>query len=336
MSTVLDTDIFLVQRGATLYQVAAVDLKDVPAPTDILMAQRGASQFQVPYSRLEQVDDADLLLVQRGTTQHRVSGIDLKEYLTSPGGDLWTPADVSPTFWVDASYAASIYVVGDRISQWDSRGKQAVNAVQATVSSQPVYVPAGLNGLGLVSLSGNSGNMVATGISWKPRSAALYFVWLCRYSLSGNPFIPAPILATADNRGQPYDRHSTLVNWDNNSAAGAVDPFPQDMSWCLVSTGADGVTSSAFEFLNGVARPLGVAVRTRGLAVPTAPVQLGRRADGATRFDGDLAEALVIEVPDAVVDPALAATCEGYLAHKWGLVSLLPLGHPYRFAPPTK
>jgi hypothetical protein len=49
-------------------------------------------------------------------------------------------------------------------------------------------------------------------------------------------------------------------------------------------------------------------------------------------FIGDIAEVLLYSTKPTPYEQSLI---EGYLAWKWGLVSKLPSGHPYKSAPPA-
>ena len=47
MSTINDTDQFLVQRGSTSYKQSAVDLMSTIQDTDLMLIQRGTESFKV-------------------------------------------------------------------------------------------------------------------------------------------------------------------------------------------------------------------------------------------------------------------------------------------------
>ena len=64
----------------------------------------------------------------------------------------------------------------------------------------------------------------------------------------------------------------------------------------------------------------------------SAPTTEGLRI-GRNATDHDLAELLVF---DRRLDATEQAQVEGYLAHRWGLQALLPTGHPYKNARPTR
>ena len=70
MSTIQDSDQFLVQRGTTSYKQSAKDL-------------------------MSTIQDTDLMLIQRGTASYKVTCEDVKDQLGGGGSD-FTTVDISP------------------------------------------------------------------------------------------------------------------------------------------------------------------------------------------------------------------------------------------------
>ncbi len=65
-------------------------------------------------------------------------------------------------------------------------------------------------------------------------------------------------------------------------------------------------------------------------AFDTVGLTLGRQNN--LYFDGRMMEVLIY---DSALSTTNRQNVEGYLAWKWGLVSKLPAGHPYKSAPPA-
>lgn len=57
----------------------------------------------------------------------------------------WTPAQLSPALWLDASDSSTITLNGSNVSQWRDKSGNARNADQATAAYQPTYTATGLN-----------------------------------------------------------------------------------------------------------------------------------------------------------------------------------------------
>jgi len=68
---------------------------------------------------------------------------------------------------------------------------------------------------------------------------------------------------------------------------------------------------------------------TPSAGAPTTTLRIGD-ANGTT-LAGEIAELLILQ---GTVTTGQREKLEGYLAHKWGLASLLPGGHPYKSSPP--
>lgn len=60
----------------------------------------------------------------------------INPYMVSP----FSPANLAPSFWVDADDASTITASGGLISQWNDKSTNAKNLVQGTGANQPSYV----------------------------------------------------------------------------------------------------------------------------------------------------------------------------------------------------
>lgn len=82
MSTINDTDVFLVNRGTASYKCPANQLRDKAIDTDFLLVNRGSTSYNVAFSNAKDVIlDTDWLLINRGATSYKVSGADFKDIL---------------------------------------------------------------------------------------------------------------------------------------------------------------------------------------------------------------------------------------------------------------
>lgn len=74
----------------------------------------------------------------------------------------WTPADLSPMAWWDASDSSTITLNGSNVSAWASK-VNSWSLSQGTASNQPAYTTAGINGRNCVTFDGtNDGLSVAS------------------------------------------------------------------------------------------------------------------------------------------------------------------------------
>lgn len=102
------------------------------------------------------------------------------------------------------------------------------------------------------------------------------------------------------------------------------NPTPSVVAWNI-----SGVTSAANDwkyYLNGT-QLFTTATNTVGLS--GAP-DIGRSF--TQFFDGYVAEVVLC---NGVLSQANREKMEGYLAHKWGIASVLDTGHPYKSSAPT-
>ena len=82
MSTINDTDVFLVNRGTASYKCQANQLLDKVIDTDFLLVNRGSTSYKVAFSNAnDDILDTDWLLINRGSTSYKVSGADFKTLL---------------------------------------------------------------------------------------------------------------------------------------------------------------------------------------------------------------------------------------------------------------
>ncbi len=83
MSTINDSDLFLVERSGTSYKVAASDIGDVQS-SDLFLVERSNTSYKLTKSDLDSdLNDTDLILVERSGTSYKVTGADFKGLFTS-------------------------------------------------------------------------------------------------------------------------------------------------------------------------------------------------------------------------------------------------------------
>lgn len=96
-----------------------------------------------------------------------------------------------------------------------------------------------------------------------------------------------------------------------------------------------GHTGGGFVRVNGDHAGSFVNVRDRG----TGPAYLGRSTSGAAgepaNFQGEVLEVLTFYKQDRDEHLTNAEKLEGYLAHRWGVQTILPAGHPHKVLPPN-
>jgi len=272
------------------------------------------------------VDDAGTFAV---TVNNPGIGVSNSSTFTVDVAAAWSPADLSPLFWVDADDSATI-TIATGVSQWADKSGNAYHLVQATGSAQPAVASGALNGLDVVRFNGSSHRLA---VSSFPTAESAYSVYIV-VDKAADPANASPKVGawhgTSDggvsnashfpfSDGNVYESfgssaRKTVGNltpslasariWNVNSASGAWSTYLDGTSVFSTGTNTVGMSSTFHVGSNG----------------------------GSTVFlEGDVAEIVMF---NSVLSTGDRQALEGYLAWKWGLEANLPGGHPYEGAPP--
>ncbi len=250
---------------------------------------------------------------------------------------LATPLDITtPSLWLDHSDTSTLYdaviggslVVADAtVARIEDKSGNANHATQSTAGSRATLKAAIQNGLSILRFDGvdhyqgaanaTTGNEKTVIALCKSSNALGGSVWCSR--TSGRAF-----LARTLRLGSSF--------------------ISGDVTVTNVTTTLDITTPMQSFFLQVWRSPSGLAVeyRANGVAQSTSGIilsdtgatgyRLGTTSTLIQMWSGDIAEVIVV---DSYVTTAVAESLEGYMAHKWGLESLLPSDHPYKAAAPT-
>jgi hypothetical protein len=86
--------------------------------------------------------------------------------IVASGVQGFTPAELSPKLWLDASDSATITSSGGAVSQWNNKGSLG-NFTQSTAANQPTTGSATQNGRNVLSFDGGDFLSNATSADWK-------------------------------------------------------------------------------------------------------------------------------------------------------------------------
>lgn len=245
----------------------------------------------------------------------------------------WTPAQLTTALWLDAADSSTITESGGAVSQWDDKSGNNNHATQGTGSSQPTTSARNLNGQNVLDFSSDF-MRAPVNIDSADQPNMSFFVVFAQDVTTGSM-----ALFGADDGG--WDRIALLnsdvdtgVEWGVSNGAGTTafeptrtpDTDPHILSWISDA----GVASASGVSLDGE-NPTNF---TESLTSTTlTDMGIGARNQNGNRLmDGFIAEIVVL---NTTVDTSDRQLIEGYLAHKWGLVGNLPVGHPYKTSPPT-
>jgi hypothetical protein len=245
---------------------------------------------------------------------------------------LWTPAKLNTLIWLDASDSNTIDETNGEISQWDDKSGNENHVSQGSPTFQPAIDDITMGGLPTVTFDGSdewletTGNPFGSTIS----NGFVYAAISLPIVVNGSLFSFAGT-ATA-TRWQAHVPFGDIIYFD---CGGTSSPYriqaPDGLSngdelligfYCSVTDGVQVVWKNAEEL---VSDNVPHSVLTDG-----GNVDVGRFS--TAYFRGGIGEFIVINNTVSLSD---RQKIEGYLAHKWGLEDNLPIGHPYKSAPPS-
>jgi hypothetical protein len=260
---------------------------------------------------------------------------------------LWTPSNLaSPRAfrWYDASAPGTVVNIAGKVSEWRDISGNAAQLFQTGPDSiKPTTGTTTQNSRNVIAFDGSdwmrSGNGIASGVSG-------FSAWVIfkssNYSLAVSPVI-AIVDASVDGSRLQYRAQGGVVD-----VGGRRRTFPSDAFQAAPSTPktANAVTilGGVFDYANatligytdGTALPRVGAFQTAG----STPNDAGAMTLGGTQAASPIgllpngswvAEILVLH---RTVTTLEANQIDGYLAHKWGVATLLPSDHPYKHSAP--
>lgn len=259
-------------------------------------------------------------------------GMSLPQYAVrnrNSGSVPWTPSEITTALWLDAADTSTIVQSGGLVSQWSDKSGNAHHAVQATGSLQP---QTGADTIGGKNALVFDDDLVTVSPNFFGASVSDAFVIVVHKVNAGGGRL---FSLTGDSYpGNPSGRWQAHAPWedgvlyfDTNTPIGEdrVSAINYALENQTLITSFYGSTSDSLQqvFRNGV---LFTGDNSASSALVSGSIEIGYQFTS-------IAEFLVI---NGTVTTITRQRIEGYLAWKWGLVSLLPSNHPYKNARPTK
>jgi uncharacterized repeat protein (TIGR02543 family) len=251
------------------------------------------------------------------------AGPDQSIYLTA---NTWSPLELSPKLWLDASDDETITLNGTTVSQWADKSGFNRHAT-ASGTSQPTATPAGLNGKRVLTFDGGTDvlNVDLDFLAGVSHSAFIV----------AKPTTYSNIYGAANGSAGANSLHvgfSSATNyrmnyWGNDYEPALTSNFRAGSANVLNFAWTAGVGKQIFA--NGSSEGSNTNAGTIGTM--SGGGRIGRTT-GHPFFGGDIAEFIAIT---GTVGLAERQALEGYLAHKWGLTDWLPEVHPYKAAGPN-
>lgn len=254
---------------------------------------------------------------------------------------LWTPAAVSLQSWLKCSDPAARTIVDNKFSNLSDKSGSGGGFVQIASSARPGLVSPGLNGLDTADFDGSNLYMsVGSNVIGRNVNALAIAILLRPDAVNadrrilnlstGDSPTNARILIgfNASSQWRVGGRRTDGGSYAENTA---VSASPVVGNWTILVACFNYGSANLAIRINGTEESSG-SFLDAGMTSDTNSQggTIGSGTNGLAFFlDGGLGE--------VVIQPSLADVekIEGYLAHEWGIEAVLPIGHPYKDAPPT-
>lgn len=246
-------------------------------------------------------------------------------------GAAFSPLDLSPVLWLDASDASTITESGGAVSQWDDKSGNDNHMLQANASFRP-SLSESIGSLSAIAFDGVNDEMTGSSVAFGASivdASALFAIKTLSVTTTGT-------LISLTGSSSP-NRWQTHFPWSNGIAyfdVGTSSGSDRISSASGLSANDELICSFTAESTTGLQeiRINGsqlIADNSATTVTPALPVAIGG-------FGGDYQYVAVGEcvVIDGTITVSDRQKLEGYLAWKWGLEGNLPSGHPYELAAP--
>ena len=253
---------------------------------------------------------------------------------------LWSPAiNISPGSWLDASDDSKYTINGSNeiTSITDKSGSTTF-----TIDGSPVIEENNLNNLNTLLFDGNESLISANDVSWSNNGnhwAIGVFQWIT-VDGSKDSFFSANgtrTYAVSSANESSWDGEIDYDGSNSISTGLAKNEFTVSIpaeTWVIISIVFNKSGNQIFGRLNGIRRtdidPYSISMDA------VTDLRLMRQRTNK-KLNGRMAEFFhIADIPgNGGTDISDVEKAEGYLAHKWGLTSILDSGHPFKSSAPT-
>lgn len=241
----------------------------------------------------------------------------------------WTPANINPLAWYDATDATTITHSGGSVSKWSSKAGTG-HMLQGTSAKRPVTGSAMINGLNAIAFDGTDDALKTASNPFGASISNAMLIGVFNIGTITNSTLFS-LSGSSTNRWQshaPWSDGTLYFDCGGSSGSNRVSVasgFSANQNKLLgyYCSTTDSVQQVWVGGANLVSDASGHSVATAG------GIALGH--DGGTTYDNcRMGEVLII---NGTVSATNREKLEGYLAKKWGMTADLPANHPYKTAP---
>ena len=260
----------------------------------------------------------------------------------------WSPSDVTISGWIDASDSENYTASGTTLTGvTDKSGTSSFN-----VNGTPTIVSAGLNSLSVFDFSGTSENIMSA--SYISHTDGSGNHWAIGVFLADNVNNKRDSFWSFHTTTSPERDYSISSATSSNSWPGEIDldGLSNNRISSTMGNGQDWTTSASIDnwhIVVAIFNKTGnrIQVRLNGSfvvnvsdydnSIQTSQELRLMRNRGSVHLDGRVAEFFSVkDIPGTGgTDISDVEKAEGYLAHKWGLTTNLPVTHPYKSSAPS-
>ena len=232
---------------------------------------------------------------------------------------LWTPANLnSVEKWFDASDASTITIAGSGVGVWVDKSGSGVDAFQTDDALRPAVISGAQNGLDVLNFDGSKALRFAQSLNQMGRSVIMLFQHQAAGVILGEG--PTRSYTTTNGGVGSFNLNSSYTSALLASSLG-VDVGEYGIAHY-------GLHETAHFYINGIRD---ANEYTRQNTTPWLYSYIGAFSLGGY-INAKIAEIIILDSEPTDED---RQRIEGYLAHKWGIVSKLVPTHPYYSAAPT-
>ncbi len=240
----------------------------------------------------------------------------------------WTPDQISPQGWYDASDNATVISSSGFVSQWNDKSGNDRHATQPTTTARPIHTPNTINNLHTLTFDG-SNDFLQLDLDYLANQSHSTFAVIKNRNYSYIYGAATPNVGT----GSFYAGHPHLNGWrmghENESANFWILSGYTRLDFNIVNLNWNSSLAKT-AFSNG-----SLQGQNNNSFAPIGSLAGGGRISGVldqTFLEGEIGEIIFLT---GDLSDENRQRMEGYLAHKWGLQAQLPSNHPHLSEPPS-
>jgi hypothetical protein len=295
--------------------------KKVARPASLgAVEPQGVTQYDPANASRKVASPSSLDAVEpQGVTQY-----DPNKWIPTPApppAPSFSPLDLSPTLWVDASDTNTITESGGSVSQWDDKSTNGFDLTQGTGTAQPKTGTRTINGLNVLDFDGFNDDLeAADAADWVfTRDGSTYTIFaVVSADVTGVNMVPFATQTASGSGGGMYYGH--VLNVVRNAVNGAVSnagqaEFTGEYLLTLI-TDPDNATAADRSLIyidSGTVQDNNTLTGSPNAL--NTPFHVASR-NGSLYWNGTIAEIIVV---NGALTAQQISDAETYLADKWGI-----------------